>query len=249
MYINDAFFSIVPGNEAKAYAALGELAAQIEATEPDTWFYLIHTPNFDPGINIYPPPSPQQVAFVEGYKNREAFLKHHHGPNMAKFIADYGSLFLNMYGPASPFVILQTMELAVGFIRPEQVDPNVFQVEARWVMKPGNQKKVKAALVDYVKAVKKIEPGTYMYTVSFADSSKGSPAIPPMQPDVVTYNSAWKDHDAFIAHTKEPVYQDFLKTHGDLFVQAVPGSTTHPYMTTSVLKRFAGFLRKQAFVG
>src|SRR3954462_4843186 len=61
MYINDAFFSIVPGNEARAYAALGVLAAEIKAKEPDTWFYLIHTPNFDPGINIYPPPSPMQV--------------------------------------------------------------------------------------------------------------------------------------------------------------------------------------------
>jgi quinol monooxygenase YgiN len=249
MYINDAFLSIVPGNEAQAYAALGALADQIKATEPDTWFYLIHTPNFDPGINIYPPPSPQQVAFVEGYKNREAFLKHHHGPNMAKFIAQHGSLFLNMYGPTSPFIIMQTLELAVGFIRPEELDPNVFQVEARWVMKPGNREKVKAALAEYVKQVKAIEPETYMYTVSFADQSPDSPAIPPMQLDAVTYNSAWKDHDAFVAHTKEPVYQDFLKAHGDLFVQAVPGSTTHPYMTTSVLKRFAGFLRKEAFVG
>jgi quinol monooxygenase YgiN len=249
MYINNAFFSIVPGNEARAYAALGVLAAQVKATEPDTWLYLIHTPNFDPGINIYPPPSPQQVAFVEGYKDRDAFLKHHHGPNLAKFIAQNGSLFLNMYGPTSPFVIMQTMELAVGFIRPEEVDPNVFQVEARWVMKPGKREEVKAALIPYVKAVKQIEPGTYMYTVSFADSSPDSAAIPPMQLDQVTYNSAWKDHDAFVAHTKEPVYQEFLKEHGHLFVQAVPGSNTHPYMTTSVLKRFAGFLRKEAFVG
>ncbi len=65
MYIVNAFWSIVPGDEAKAYAALGALAAQVEQTEPDTWFYLIHTPNFDPGINIYPPPAPVQVAFVE----------------------------------------------------------------------------------------------------------------------------------------------------------------------------------------
>lgn len=249
MYINNAFFSIVPGNEAAAYAALGALAAAVEATEPDTWFYLIHTPDFDPGINIYPPPSPLQVAFVEGYKDRDAFLKHHHGPNMAHFIARYGSLFLNMYGPASPFVILQTLEMAVGFIRPEEVDPNVFQVEARWSMKPGNRDKVAAALAGYVKAVKEIEPETYMYTVSFADQSTDSPAIPPMQLDAVTFNSAWKDHDAFVAHTKEPVYQDFLQEYGSLFVQAVPGSTMHPYMTTSVLKRFAGFLRKEAFVG
>jgi hypothetical protein len=46
-----------------------------------------------------------------------------------------------MYGPTSPFVIIQALELAVGFIRPQQVDPNVFQVEARWSMKPDNRKK------------------------------------------------------------------------------------------------------------
>jgi len=68
----------------------------------------------------------------------------------------------------------------------------VFQVEARWVMRPGNREKVKAALVDYVKAVKDKEPDTYMYTVSFADASPDSLAIPPMQLDQVTYNSAWK---------------------------------------------------------
>src|SRR5260221_5458353 len=249
MYIVIAFWSMVPGNEPKAYAALGALAAQIERTEPDTWLDLTHWPNFDHGIDISPPTAPVQVAYVEGYKDRKAFLAHHHGPNLAKFITTYGSLFLNMSGPTSPFVIVQALDLAVGFIRPEEVDPNVFQVEARWSMKPGNRKKVAAALVDYVKAVKDKEPGTYMYTVSFADESPDSPAIPPMQLDAVTYNSAWKDHDAFVAHTKEPVYQDFLKAHGDLFVQTVPGSTMHPYMTTSVLKRIAGFLRKEAFVG
>lgn len=249
MYIVDAFWQIVPGNEAKAYAALGALADKVHRTEPDTWMYLLHTPNFDPGINIYPPPSPQQVAFVEGFKDRDAYLKHRE--TYVEFIAEYGSLFLNMYGPLAPFRIAQAMELAVGFIRPEAVDPNVFQVEARWVMKAGkgNREKVKAALIPYVKAVKKKEPGTYMYTVSFADASKHSPSIPPMQLDQVTFNSSWKDHDAFVAHTKEPVYQTFLKKAGDLFVQAIPGETTHPYMTTSVLKRFAGFFRKEAFVG
>src|ERR1019366_10663193 len=109
MYIVNAFWSIVPGNEQKAYAALGTLAAKIERSEPGTWLYLIHKPDLDPGINIYPPPAPVQVAFVEGYKDRDAFLAHHHGPNLAEFIAKYGALFLNMYGPASPFVIVQTL--------------------------------------------------------------------------------------------------------------------------------------------
>jgi len=122
MYINNAFFSIVPGNEAKAYAALGALAAQIKATEPDTWLYLIHTPNFDPGINIYPPPSPMQVAFVEGYKDRDAFIAHHTA-EYGEVHLHSGALFLTCMGPTSPFVIVQTMELAVGFIRPRRWTP------------------------------------------------------------------------------------------------------------------------------
>jgi quinol monooxygenase YgiN len=248
MYIVDAFWSIVPGNERAAIGALEALAQQVQDTEPDTWMYLLHTPNLDPGINIYPPPAPVQVAFVEGFKNRDAYLRHRE--TYKQFIQQHGSLFLNMYGPTAPFRIAQAMELAVGFIRPEAAEPTVFQVEARWSMKPGTDRdKVKAALEPYVAAVKAKEPLTYMYTVSFTDDSPHSPSIPPLQPWQVTYNSSWKDHDAFVAHTKEPVYQEFLKKSGHLFVQAVPGQETHPYMTTSVLKRFAGFFRPEAFVG
>jgi hypothetical protein len=250
MYIVDAFWSIVPGSESAAIAALQALAREIQDSEPGTWMYLIHSPNFDPGINIYPPPAPVQVAFVEGYKDRAAFLAHRDGPLLKNFIAKNGALFLNMYGPTSPWVIVQAMELAVGFIRPEAAAPTVFQVEARWSMKPGtDREKVKAALIPYVKAVKAEEPLTYMYTVSFTDDSQHSPSVPPLQPWQVTYNSSWKDHDAFVAHTENPVYQDFLKAAGDLFVQVIPGENTHPYMTTSVLKRFAGFFRDEAFVG
>jgi quinol monooxygenase YgiN len=250
MYIVDAFCSIVPGNERAAIGALETLAQDVERTEPDTWMYLIHQPNLDPGINIYPPPAPVQVSFVDGYKNRDAFLAHLGGAPLRNFITQSGKYFLNMYGPTAPWMIVQAMELAVGFIRPEEVEPTVFQVEARWSMKPGtNRDKVKEALIPYVKAVKEKEPLTYMYTVSFTDDSPHSPSLPPLQRDQVTFNSAWKNHDAFVAHTKEPVYQEFLKKSGDLFVQAVPGQTTHPYMSTSVLKRFAGFLRKEAFVG
>jgi hypothetical protein len=65
---------------------------------------------------------------------------------------------------------------------------------------------------------------------------------------VARYNSSWTNQQAFFDHGSGPVYQDYLKEHGHLFVQAGPNSTTHPYMTTSVLKRFAGFFRKEAFI-
>jgi len=59
-------------------------------------------------------------------------------PESAKFIAMYGSSLLNMYGPASPFVIVQTLEWRLDS-SPKEVDP-MYSVEARWSMKPGNRK-------------------------------------------------------------------------------------------------------------
>jgi hypothetical protein len=161
MYLNNAFFSILLGNEAKAYAALGVLAAEVESEQPDTWMYLIHTPNLDPGV---------------------------------RHLSD-----------------------------------------AR-------------AGAGYVNRVRAEEPTTLMYTVSVADTSDQSMALPPSQHDALVYNSSWTDQKAFFDHGDGPPYQDFLKGHGDLFLQAGPGSTTHPYMTTSVLRRFAGFFRKEAFI-
>jgi len=247
VYINDAFWSIIPGNEAKAYAALGALAEQVQREQPDTWMYLIHTPNLDPGVNTFPMPGPEQVAFVEGYKDRDAYHHHHNSPIMKEFFAKNGSYFLNMYGPTVPFMMVQTLEMIDGFIRPSADVMNAWQVEARWVMKPGCREKVKEALKPYVYNVRTQEPETLMYTVSVADISEQSMALPPSQVDALVYNSSWTNKQAFFDHGNGSVYKDFLKEHGHLFVQAGPGSATHPYMTTSVLKRFAGFFRKEAF--
>src|SRR5262249_1304755 len=163
----------------------------------------------------------QQVSFVEGFKDRDAYLRHRE--TYKAFIAQNGALFLNMYGPTAPFRIAQAMELAVGFIRPEAAEPTVFQVEARWSIRPRvSRAQVQRALIPYGKRVKEEEPLTYMYTVSFTDDPPDPPSIPPLQNLQVTYNSSWKDHAAFVDHTKNPVYQDFLKASGDLFVQAIP---------------------------
>lgn len=248
MYIVDAFWSVVPGNEAKAQAALEKLAADVEASEPDTLFYLVHHPNLDPGVRIFPPPAATQIAFVEGYTDRAAFDAHVNGPVFQQFVAEHGALFLNMYGPETPFVIVQALELTDGFIRPQSAEPDVYQVEARWMMKPGRREEVKRALVDYIRAVFAYEPGTYMYTASMLDLAPDSPSIPPWNADALTFNSSWKDFQAFLDHGSAAPYQDFLNAYGHLFVQAGPGSTTHPYMTTSVLKRFAGFFREKAFI-
>jgi quinol monooxygenase YgiN len=152
-----------------------------------------------------------------------------------------------MYGPTVPFFIMQGLEMIDGFIRPGADVMTAWQVEARWVMKPGCREKVKNALRPYVRAVHDEEPTTLMYTVSVADVSPQSFSLPPSQVDSLVYNSSWTNRQTFFDHGNGAPYQDFLKEHGDLFVQAGPGSTTHPYMTTSVLKRFAGFFRNEAF--
>jgi len=153
-----------------------------------------------------------------------------------------------MDGPAYPFIIVQGLEVAHGFIRKSADDPAAFQVEARWVIKPGKAQQVREALVDYVRAVREQEPETLMYTASIPDTSPESPNTPPLVHDRLIYNSSWKDFQAFLDHGKGAVYQDFLKQHGHLFVQALDAPTSnHPYMTTSVMKRFAGFFRPAAF--
>ncbi|MEO8379836.1 MAG: antibiotic biosynthesis monooxygenase [Acidobacteriota bacterium] len=248
MYLNNASFWISPGNEARAYAAFSVLAAQVEQdqAQPGTWMYLVHTPNLDPGVDIFPPPAPLQVFFVEGYKDRAAYGTHHTSPIMKEFIGKTGPYLLNMYGPSAPFFMGQTLEMIDGFIRPEADKMTAWQVEERWVMKPGSREKVIAALKGYVDRVRAEEPKTLMYTVSLADTSPQAVAIPPSQHDALVYNASWTDKQAFLDHGNGAAHQDFLKEHGELFVQAGPGST-HPYMTTSVLKRFAGFFRKAAF--
>src|SRR5678815_4477383 len=185
MYIIDAFWSIIPGNEAKAHAALRALAAQVEKEEPDTWMYLLHTPNLDPGVNTFPMPGPEQVAFVEGFKDRAAYERHANGPILKEFFAKNGKYFLNMYGPTVPFMMLQPLEMIDGFIRPGADVMTAWQVEARWVMKPGNREKVQEALKPYVYNVRTQELDTLMYTVSVADTSEQSLALPPSQVDAL----------------------------------------------------------------
>ena len=60
-----------------------------------------------------------------------------------------------MYGPTVPFMMVQTLEMIDGFIRPGADVMTAWQVEARWVMKPGRREKVKKALKGYVNDVRK----------------------------------------------------------------------------------------------
>lgn len=248
MFIINAYWTVVAGQEVAAREALADLAQQIKEKEHDTWMYLVHVSNTDPGINAFPPAGAGAITFWEGYKNRHAFERHASGPILQKFIKDHGALFLNMYGPTSPFMMYQGLDRAAGFIRPKAAEPSLFTVIARWSIRPGDEAKVHRALQGYVAQVYEVEPYTSIYTANVPDQSAHLPSYPTSAPNQLVFNSGWENHDAFIEHTKAQPYQDFLADHGHLFLQANGAKTNNqPYMTTAVLKRIAGFFRKEAF--
>ncbi len=122
MYPLIAKWSIIAGNEAKAVAALQDLARQVQAEEPDTLMYLVHTP--DMAQLSFPTPSPLDVVFYEGYTDHDAFIRHLTGPIFTKFVATYGSLFLSTTvtcpgggSSTNPFVLSEALTLQAGFVR------------------------------------------------------------------------------------------------------------------------------------
>jgi quinol monooxygenase YgiN len=248
MFIINSTWTILAGREAAALSALSDLARHIHEAEPDTWMYLIHVANPDPKIKAFPPPGPGTVTFFEGFRDESAFMKHVSGPVLTGFITKYGELFLNMYGTTSPFVVSQGLETAAGFIRPAAAEPALYTVIARWSIKPGNEAAAHRALHGYVADVHRLEPETLMYTANVPARGSEAPSFPTSAPNQLVFNSGWKNHDAFVAHTQAQPYKDFLAHHGQLFLQANNAKTkNHPYMTTAVLKRIAGFFRPEAF--
>ena len=248
MFIINSTWTILAGREAVALEALGELARQVQAVEPDTWMYLIHVPNPDPNIRAFPPAGSGTVTFFEGFRDEAAFRKHVEGASLTGFIAKYGELFLNMYGASTPFVLAQGLETASGFIRPEAAEPTLFTVIARWNIQPGHEAAARRALHRYVVDVHRVEPGTFMYTANTPVPAGQSPSFPTSALNQLVFNSGWKDHAAFVEHTQAAPYRDLLEQHGRLFLQTNGATTSNqPYMTTSVLTRIAGFFRPEAF--
>lgn len=109
---------IVPGKEDEAVAALRQLAAEVEAQEPFTLMYLIHTP-VEEGSR---PPSPRnEVVFLSSWADRAGFEKHLDGPVFKDWIAQYLDLF--MTGDSGDlFVTGEFLHRQAGFIRPEALD-------------------------------------------------------------------------------------------------------------------------------
>jgi uncharacterized protein len=118
MYYLTAHWIIKPGCEAAAKAALKKLARDVKKHEPNTLLYLIHTP--DMSQQSFPPASPQEVNFMEGYKNKQHFLDHINGPIFKTFMAKHACLFA-LFSPSDtrPFMQVEYIHREGGFVRPE----------------------------------------------------------------------------------------------------------------------------------
>jgi quinol monooxygenase YgiN len=104
MYSLIATWTILPGKEQQAVTALRRLAGQVQQTEPDTWGYTVHTPDFTQA-NLPTPPTGEVAAFKA----------HVSGPTFTAFVKEHGALFLSNNG--APYVTVNFMKRHAGFIR------------------------------------------------------------------------------------------------------------------------------------
>jgi predicted enzyme related to lactoylglutathione lyase/quinol monooxygenase YgiN len=109
---------IAQGNEAAAIAAVKALAKDVEASEPDTLIYLVHTPfTDDKRVTSLSPLYSGTIVFFEMYRTVEAFLRHVNGPIFADFLAKSGNLFVAQNG--APFTFVAFLARQAGFVRAE----------------------------------------------------------------------------------------------------------------------------------
>ena len=110
----------IKANENAVLEALRELAAQVEAQEPDTWMYLVHTGKQEGSV---PPPASGEVVFVEAYKDFNALLQHVNGKLFQTFVSQYGADFVQELAPnKGPFMLVESLVRLAGFVRPQAAE-------------------------------------------------------------------------------------------------------------------------------
>ncbi len=111
-----------PAKEKQGWEALKGLAREVEAKEPNTLAYLVHTPLDGAKLQSLPPSDPTWVEFFEIYRNAQAFDHHVNGEVFTKFVDEHGALFVpNDKG--EPFTTVLFMSLQAGFARLEALPP------------------------------------------------------------------------------------------------------------------------------
>jgi quinol monooxygenase YgiN len=110
----------IKSNENAVLKALRDLALQVEAQEPDTWLYLVHTGNQEGST---PPPAPGEVVFMEAYRDLNALLLHVHGKPFQTFLKQYGNDFVPLTTPnEGPFMLVESLARIAGFVRPQATE-------------------------------------------------------------------------------------------------------------------------------
>ncbi|RMQ49742.1 hypothetical protein ALQ04_01312 [Pseudomonas cichorii] len=105
---------ILPGQEIEARQALMQLALDVQANEPGTLTYLVHTPfGADDRLQSLPPAEPLLVLFFESYASPDAFLAHVNGPLFSNFVAQHGHCFVSANG--KPYTTVQFLDTLAGF--------------------------------------------------------------------------------------------------------------------------------------
>ena len=106
----------IQANEKAVLRGLRKLARQVEASEPDTWMYLVHTGNQKGST---PPPPPGEVVFVEAYKDLKALLHHVNGKPFQSFLSQFGADFVPLTEPnKGPVMMVESLARHAGFVRP-----------------------------------------------------------------------------------------------------------------------------------
>jgi quinol monooxygenase YgiN len=110
----------IKSNENAVVNALRDLALQVEAQEPDTWLYLVHTGNQEGST---PPPAPGEVVFMEAYKDLNALLRHVNGKPFQAFLKQCGTDFVPLTKPnEGPFMLVESLARIAGFVRPQATE-------------------------------------------------------------------------------------------------------------------------------
>ena len=117
-----ARWTILEGKREPALAALRELAKEVEEREPFVPMYTIHTPDFTQ--TSFPTPQADEVIFLSGFDDEEAFQKHFKGL-FQDWLSKYKDLFLTNSG--NLFVISEWLHREAGFIRQFMVTSGEYQ--------------------------------------------------------------------------------------------------------------------------
>lgn len=116
----------------------------------------------------------------------------------------------------------------------------MYQLIGKWTILSGNEEKAHKALKHLAIQVQNEEPGTLIYVVYLPDFAEISLPTPPS--GEVIFFEAYKDKEAFNTHINGPIFKNFTKTFGHLFLNDF-SNPSQVYFSLEVLKQLGGFIR------